>query len=251
MPAEELDGILSAAGVRAYWMLPEYDTDSLGVLRSVGSAILSDAFAYDFLEGVLSGSYKKKIKRPPSPYGFASTAAWVMGAASLCGREKAAGKALRGFLAGHAGAWKGLKARAASHRVAFVAGAGDLERVFIPSKSAGVPLTGFIGEAGFGIDLLMFAPEKKSLERFKGSLAGGGIRVDFFETEKDLRRKLSSGKFSCVWSDFLCDYRISDAGKAQISMDMFRPGFAGACGTLESILAVCEAGFAGYGKKRI
>ena len=97
----------------------------------------------------------------------------------------------------------------------------------------------------------MFAPEKKSLERFKGSLAGGGIRVDFFETEKDLRRKLSSGKFSCVWSDFLCDYRISDAGKAQISMDMFRPGFAGACGTLESILAVCEAGFAGYGKKRI
>lgn len=247
---EELDEMLSAAGVRPYWMLPEYDTESLAAFWAAKSALLSDAFMYDFLEGVFGGHCGKKVLRPASPYGFAATAAWVMAAASLCGREKAAGRAVRDALARSAGAWRGLRLRAASRRAAFVAGARDLERIFIPSKSAGIPLAGFLGEAGFGIDLLMFAPEKKSLGPFKKAIAGGRIPVDFFETEKELRRKLSGGAFSGVWSDFLCDYRVSDAGKAQISMDMFRPGFTGACRTLETILSVCEAGFAGYGRKK-
>ena len=181
---------------------------------------------------------------------MAATAAWVMAAASLCGREKAAAKVVRGALARSAAAWQGLRARAVPHRVAFVAGAADLGRILLPSSSAGIPLAGFLGEAGFGLDLLVFAPEKKSLEPFEALIKRAKVRVDFFETEKELGRKLSAGKFSGVWSDFLCDYRVSDAGKAQVSIDMFQPGFTGACRTLETLVSVCEAGFKAYGKKQ-
>ncbi|MDA8242891.1 MAG: hypothetical protein M0025_02085 [Elusimicrobia bacterium] len=246
----ELDGILAAAGVKARWMLPEYDGESLEALRSAGRALLSDSSIYDRLEAAFSGRWKKSFRRPPSPYGFPATAAWLLEAAALAGREKAAREAARKAMAARAGEWAALKARAAGKRIAFVAGEADLDRVFVPARSAGIPPAGFLAEAGFGLDLLVYAPEAKSLGRFRGRISALGIRTSAFSTEAELRRRLAAPGISAVWSDFNCDYRVSDAGKAQVSLDMFRPGFAGACRTLETILAVCGADFASYGRKK-
>ena len=246
---KELDGILSSAGVKAFWLLPEYDGESLEALRSAGSALLSDSFIYDRLEAAFSGRWKKRLRRPPSPYGFSATAAWLLEAAALAGRSKAAAGTVRAAMAASAGEWKALKARAAGKRIAFVAGESDLERIFTPARSAGVPPAAFLAEAGFGLELLVYAPEKKALKRFSGPLSAFNMRTAAFSGEAELRRRLASPAISAVWSDFSCDYRVSDAGKAQVSLDMFRPGFAGACRTLETILAVCGSDFASYGRK--
>lgn len=241
--------VAAASGQELPWLLPEYDLDALKKFWPAGTAVISDSFTYDFLERAVKEHCGKSALRPASPFGFAGTAQWLRHVAHLCGCRPAMERQIAAELKKYEAPRALLRKRAAKHNVYFVAGADDARRLCSPALSAGIPMPDFLSEAGFGVKLLVHEPDQPAVSAV---LAGGRLAklpVVCFNDEADLHRKLAAKDCSAVFSDFLCDYRVAAAGKAQVSMDLFKFGFREAFLGAERLLALCESGFVAYGGK--
>ena len=241
--------VVSASGREMSWLLPEYDMGALKHFWTAKTAVISDSSMYDYLDHAVSKHCGKNTLRPGSPFGFSGTAQWLRRIARLCGCQRNMEREIAAEYGKYEEARSLIRKRAKKHRINFIAGAGEARRLCFPGLSAGIPMLDYLTEAGFDVKILIHNAEKTATNEVLSSSRFAGTPVGYFRDEADLHRRISSRECSAVFSDFLCDYRVAAAGKAQLSMDFFKFGFREAVLGAEKLLALCESGFVTYGGK--
>lgn len=245
---EELEGFLAEAGIRINSRIfPVIDVPALNRYLSAASQIIPVYLRKkESVIRALSGLPLETVYAPP-PYGIEGARSYAMAVARSVGKEQAAFEVWEKYWEKHRARWEALSKEAQEHRLAFVADESTLEILLRDGFVAGIPVLKAVGEMGFGIDFLIYAPggrlpaaaeELKRLMWFKKA-----PEVHAYTDPKDLARILEEGPFAAVYSDIFFDYRLTCAGKAQFSMRTFEAGVLGALRSLERLLDICRLPF--------
>ncbi len=174
---------------------------------------------------------------PAAPYGFAGTSAWLEAVAESVGRGAAAAETVRLATDRYQAELDALKEAAAGHEITFVAGVGDLPRLVDPESATGLAVLPVVAELGYRVRVLGDNSAPAAFRDFSDRLrawcanAGLEVAVDSFATPAELEQALGGVRGGAVFSEFFYDYRISRAGRAQLSARDFEMGFDGAMRT--------------------
>ena len=118
-------------------------------------------------------------------------------------------------------------------------------------NSGRFPVLSFMAEAGFGLKLMLYAPDKEAegkararARELRAKLGGARLETILFGTPPQLARAIAGDrKMRLVYSDIVADRRIISAGKNVLSPDVFEPGYEGAVETAGRLLKLCEWDF--------
>lgn len=184
---------------------------------------------------------------PEAPYGYERTVRWLETVAKEAGAAGAdpLSDVVAAEWAPHRERWERLREEARQHRLGFVVGSDQIRQIAQPGTTWGIPLLGVLEEFGFALDFMIHAPGQdegrdaaREIQKALGEPQRHRVRL--FQTPSQLRMLLTSGPFSAVYSEHFFDFRLTRAGKAQFSLNLFERGFGGAVRTLERLLEVCR-----------
>ena len=236
--AGRMAAALSTQGISA----GEPGPDFYGAARASRLQVLA---APDTVLGPAFAKAGLKWLRPPPPYGFAGTAAWLAAIAGTLGRKRA----ITGPSAAQKAAALALRRRARGYAVCFILAAEETGLLSGSSALRMVPVLPVLAEAGFDIRLFISGAgsDKKVLSdisALKASLPGHRLSAKFFETQRELAPLLRSGPaLRLVYSDIRSDPRVVSAGKTPFSAALFEPGYDGALETWRRLADLCEWDF--------
>jgi hypothetical protein len=246
---DELKGLLAAAGVRVNAVfIPEMNFGAIADLPRAPLHVMYPNAAWQAIYDQLLFASRVRSVAPPAPFGIEGTRRWLREVAAAVGVTPDVDAAVAQRLEPLRAAWDAARARAATQRLGFVVGAGEVYRLCDPGATWGVPLLAFAEEMGFGIDVMLGAAERgaarQAAEQVHAVFAAPARHtIRAFDDPARLERLLTQGAFAAVFSEHLFDRRLSAAGKAQFSLQEFEPGLAGAVRTAERLLRVCALPF--------
>jgi len=250
---DELEGLLTDAGVRLNTVLfPELTKDRiLRLPRAATHLALPNALWAHLYEQVGARSQCELVVGPP-PYGWRGTRAWLREAGRVTGREAQAAAAWEAAAARVAPAWRRAVEAAQGKRLALVVRPfGELHHLLEPASTWGVPLVELLEEMGFGLDVFLLGRGRQGragrteVERQVRELFAQPERhaLIWFSTLDELLQGLRDSEARAVFTNHNFDWRVSQAGKAAFSLQLFERGLDGAVRSVERLLNACEVPF--------
>jgi hypothetical protein len=251
----ELVGALGRLGITVNRIVvPDLSRLSVADLQNADLQVLYPAPRY----GKLYEDFFERLPVPtialPAPFGLEATRAWVEEIAGALGVSPGEHPGWTEHVDGHRNAWKALQKRARQHTIGMVLGPADVDALADPpAHLAAVPLLSILEEMGFGLSLVVDAPEgtdatgklKRLLRRPR---AHEIVRAG---SAQEVERWMASDRIRCIYSDLKNDTRITSRGKATFSYLLFEHGFEGARRGLDALLRLCESRYLGtYGEYR-
>ncbi len=247
---DELTELLDAAGVGVNTVLfPKLTREKIHALPRASTHIALPNALWEHLYQQVSTRSKCELIVAPPPFGWSGTRAWLQTVGRVTGRVEAAERAWAELAAQHNALWERTMEEARRYRLAIVVRPfGELHHLLEPSATWGVPLLATLEEMGFGIDLFLLghgrakrvAVEEKVEALF---LEPKRHQVRWFTTLDELLTGLRRSEARAVFTNHNFDWRVSQAGKAAFSLQVFEKGLAGGVRTADRILRVCHAPF--------
>jgi len=245
---EELGDLLAAMGLRENLRLfPKIDVRSLDRYLKAEVQVLPERLKSVKTVQRAVADLPIRTVYAPAPFGIAGAREYVRAIGCAFGKEDRAMAAWDRLWQRIRPDWERLAEQARQLRLAFVADEASVEALASPEFQFGVPVVKVLGEMGFGIVFLVYAPGDRlpagaaKLRQLPWFCAPAELR--FFRDPPELARLLREGEFRAVYSDIFFDFRITEAGKAQFSMRQFEPGLKGALRTFQRLLGLCRLPF--------
>lgn len=229
-------------------LLPHLRYEAIDQLPRAALNVLLPNTLWQHLYDQLLIRSRMRYVSPEAPYGPLRTRAWMEAILRACTPPRDLDEIWKRHWLPLRDRWDGLVKKALAYRLGLCARADELHYLLDPAHTWGIPIIGVLEEMGFGLDIMIqmdsgsdrdkafsilrerFAePERHSLESF----------TDFDSMRLLLRRCKSHALFS---NHFL-DWRITEAGKSQFSLQYFEKGLPGAIRTLNRLLEVCKTSF--------
>jgi len=243
---EELKRLLGEAGVRVnavfiphmnFSVIPELPRAPLHVLYP-------NALWQNLYDQLLFDSRIRSIE-PPAPFGIAGTRAWLRSVVQAVGVTGDVDLIVDRAFEPNKKKWEALRKEAALYRLGFVVGSEEVHRLCEPAATWGVPILAMCEEMGFGIEVMIRVTDRESARQAAARVHAvfqepTRHRIRAFIDQERLRRLLSEDTLSAVFSEYVCDTRLTAAGKAQFSLQEFEKGIEGAVRTAERLLEVCR-----------
>ena len=239
---------LEAVGVRINTrVLPELDMGAVDLLpRGALNVYLPNIYwekAYSHLEDdELRGHLTID-----GPYGIAGTRAWLESVCGALGIPDTGSGSIAGqfeaWMEPMAERWSRLRSEAAAYRLGVVVSDDDIDTLLDARFTWGIALLSVLQEMGFGLDLFVGGPRADTaVERFRTrtSLGREDYAIDTFDSLPSLLDALAASPCRAVFSNYVFDWRLVQAGKTPFSTLEFEMGLHGAVLTLERLLAACR-----------
>ena len=219
LASRELTELLTACGLQP--MQRQVPAVSIEGLKSFGEAAAQLFWPQEEFQRIYERVFQRlgpPATRVTAPYGLRQTRAFLKEATAAVGLEP--GSAMRPvepFLEKAAAELQALAERTGSHRLGIALTSSQAGLLEAPDRFGGIDLLDFLGELGFGLEVLMDSEQ--------------GSRLEWW---------LATG-LSAVFTDLACDRRLAHAGVAQFGLSDLEPGPAGAVRTARRIVRLCES----------
>ena len=181
---------------------------------------------------------------PPPPYGFAATTVWLSSVAAGLGRSGRRPRPPRRLEE----ARRALSAKCAGYTAGFAVSCGEMDMLDGSGMVSGIPLLSFLSEAGFGLRLMVYAPDagderaaEGNFRRLRAAFGPARAQMAFYRTPRQLSAAIAGDKrMRMVYSDIPGDGRITSLGKNVFTASVFEAGYEGALETMTRLLEICE-----------
>lgn len=185
---------------------------------------------------------------PAAPYGFEGTRRWLVAVGRALGREAEAERAFEAAASRHREAWEAARAEARGHGVALVLRSQETAHLTDPSTTWGIPLLEVLQEAGFSVEVLLKASDRREAREAAREVQSAApdpraLTIRAFHSFETLRRRLRESPADAVLSYHYFDWRVSEAGKNRFSLQVFEMGVEGAVRTVERLCGICRTPF--------
>jgi len=206
------------------------------------NALWSDHYAY------LIKDTRLKSVTPYPPYGFEGCKRFLEEVGRELGLERQATETFDRVSARYRDEWEGLRHLASAKTVGIVVRAEETALIVDPAATFGIPVCPFLEEAGFRVEILLRAEGKYEAKKAYKTISSVFRKKDsfvirVFNTFEGLRRLLMESCAEAFFSNHYFDWRLSEAGKARFSLQIFEMGFDGAIRTVRSLLRICDTPF--------
>jgi len=246
---EELRGLLACVEVELRGvLLPDLTIERVDRLPEAACNVFLPNQLWQHLYDQLLCGTRMPHLMPPAPYGCAGTLRWVEAVGAHFGLTKKHRRALEAAAAGPRARLAELRAEAQGRRLGFVVRADQTYYLTRPAATAGVPLAAMLEEIGFGLEVLLHAPDdasaRRAAEQIRAALARPERhRLETFDSPAAMARRLEESRAEAFLSSHFFDWRITAAGKNLFSLQHFEPGLRGAVRTAERLLGICRTPF--------
>lgn len=238
----ELIIILSGYGVKINTViLPHLNTEAVDKFPHAELNVVYSNNLWSHLYSQLSLDSDVRTISPSNPYGISRTEKFI---ADILDELKIDS----GFSPDIPEEWNTLQKEAREYTVCFVIDGREPFRLTEDGHTWGVPLIPMAEEMGFNIAVFIYAEDR--LTAYKAAKSVNGLfrepdrhTIKAFRDECRLKTLLSDEKINAVYSDYFFDHRITTAGKAQFSLQIFELGINGALRTLKRLLRLCRLKF--------
>lgn len=245
----ELGAVLERFGVRVGTMLlPALTVSILEELPKASVNVFFPTSLWAHLyEQVKEGSRIRAVT-PAAPFGWAGTRAWVKAVVEAVGKGEGFDERWDAYATEHGAEWKRVTARAAGRTLGMVVRAEETHYLTDPSETWGIPLLDMASEAGFGVEIILSAPDDKIGRRLAERL-GPHLPKDtpcslaFFDSFDKLRQTLEGATCEAILTNHFFDWRVGEAGKSRYTLQFFEMGVPGAARTIERLTGACRTSF--------
>jgi len=248
-PVAELKELLAQCGITVNaHLIPTFSSDRIRALPKAAVSVMYPNNVWDNHYQHLTSETRTTIITPEAPFGFEATNRWVKAVAKAVDQQNDVDEVLENAQAKLLERWQALREQAANYRIAIVVRVQELALLTYPSRTWGIPLIAFLEEAGFGLDIFIKVDQREAArEAAKTVLAQFEHPqrhiIKAFNSFELLRQRLNESKADAVLSYHFFDWRVSEAGKNRLSLQVFEMGHAGAIRTLERIIGICKTPF--------
>lgn len=244
---QELLGLVSQAGVLVNAiLLPRVELKVVKRLPNAPLHVLHPNQFWENLYNKLLFDTRIGSISPDAPFGYARTLKWLQTVTEAAGQDASRVPDLVAETwAPFEDDWERLREEASGYRLGFVLGSDQVHQLAYPAATWGVPLLPLLEEFGFGLDFMIYADDEEvgreaARELHKGLSMAKRHRFRLFQKPSELEELLRTGPFRAVYSEHFFDFRLSRAGKAQFSLNVFERGFGGAVRSLERLVEICR-----------
>ena len=234
----ELRALLATLGLEvAGFLFPSTAVRAIDGLETVRALVWGDPTGWEKL-GDAPFTPHLEVVRAEAPFGVAGTVAWLRQVAESLALEVAedAIAALEPALAERLAP---LRADAAGRAVALVGDRDDLEHLVRRSEGLGFSVARLLGELGFDVRCLVYAPEGDIAPVARRPLGAGHVTFTPFASREALDAALSGG-VELAFSHFNHDPRLAAHGIPAFSEEVFTLGGAGLVAAGEQLLRRCH-----------
>ncbi|MBN1899512.1 MAG: hypothetical protein JW827_12110, partial [Spirochaetes bacterium] len=182
----------------------------------------------------------------PSPYGIRQTAEWLRSIGKYFGISLEKSREWKKYWRSKIREWNRLKQQAEKFRLGIIISGDDVDSLIDPSELLyGIPFLKFLGEMGFGLDILINTRENFDIHKqsILEILKDRKHRVQLLNNDEKLEEWIDKGNSDCIYSDFRSDMRILLHGRNSFSLFLFEKGIEGALRTLKELLRLCKMSF--------
>ncbi len=249
----ELTNLLESVGVHHNAsMIPSFEIEEL---RRFGAARLNLVYPSMHIRDSLL-SVKPKLLAPtleaPAPFGLRGTRAWLDSVLSFFGREAVTDDWMAGALGPLRERWEGLRAQAASLRVAIVL-TSDHFGSQDPLARHGLRWFDALQEMGFLLDLFVIPAPNREPDAVASDAAVAAARAVLDDRSSHritqvpsfalLQDALRASGANLLYTEVPQDRRATTVGLTAVNFLDFHMGFDGACRTLERLLHLARVPF--------
>jgi hypothetical protein len=237
----ELRERLFDLGVRVQeQVIPELSMASIGrIHRAALNVYLPNVHwgrAYDHLKLDRGRSHVEL----DGPYGFEGTTRWLVGVRAALGMEASSGVCTRDDAQGET--WERLREQARNHRLGLVVPGTDVDTLTDARHTWGIPLTSFLTEMGFGLDVFLASPVCGDVGRLQAhlGLTEHDVTLTRVESLDGMLDALTRSPCEAVFSSYVFDWRLVRSGKMPFSTLELEMGYRGAVASLARLLTLCR-----------
>jgi hypothetical protein len=229
-------------------LLPELTLERIDRLPEAACNVFQPNQLWQHLyDQLLSGTRIPSLS-PPAPYGVAGTLRWLEEVGRHFGLTSRRRRALEAAAAGPRARLAELRAEAEGRRLGFVVRGDETYYLTRPASTAGVPLVAMLEELGFGLEILLQAPDRDSARRAAEQVQAVFARperhrLQAFDSLDGMARRLADSPADAFFSSHFFDWRVTAAGKNLFSLQHFELGLGGAVRTAERLLGICRTPF--------
>jgi nitrogenase molybdenum-iron protein alpha/beta subunit len=247
--SKELRELLAEAGIRVNThLIPEVSVERIEKLPHAALSVLYPNSLWTNHYAHLMEDTKIRYIMPPAPYGFEGTRQWFLAIGEALGIRSDAQVAFEKAFRRNQEAWEDARSQALGHRVALVVRADESFHLSDPSTTWGVHLLKFFEEAGFEVEILVYASEKSKLQKVS-KVAASEVKdptrlvIRGFNSFETMRKALRESQAQAVLSYYTFDWRVHEAGKNRFSLQVFETGLLGAVRTVQRLVGICRTPF--------
>jgi hypothetical protein len=246
---EELKELLARLGVRLNTaILPQVSEEDMDRFpRAALNVFWKISRSWQSFERHLTADSRIPSISPLGPFGIRGTREWLEAIVSALGLEAEVQPAVDERLEPLRGEWERLSRAAGECRVGLVVRPRDVDFLEDPMYTCGVPVVPMLEELGFQIEILIQADAESSsglLQRVAALLEEPQrSRLATFDSLAEMRAALADSQAQAFFSNFVFDWRLTEAGKNRFSLKHFEKGIQGALHTLRQITAICRTPF--------
>lgn len=196
---------------------------------------------------LLAGSRTKYIF-PGTPYGISRTKKWFMDILSALEKQSDFRELWQESWNNAKAQWDDLVNEAKNYRLGLCLRSDEIHYLLDPANTWGIPLLGMIEEMGFGMDIMMKSgtgdSDAQHFSYIKEILEFPDKHHFYtFSDFKSMRKTLLESRCDAVLSNHFFDWRLTESGKNQFSLQYFEKGIDGALRTAKRLLEVCRMPF--------
>jgi Nitrogenase component 1 type Oxidoreductase len=244
----ELGVRLASVGVRLNTrVLPELHMDAVDLIPQGALNVYLPNIHWEKAYSHLEDDELRGHLTIDGPYGIAGTRAWLQRVCAALGMTDdgpgSIAEEFDGWMNPIADRWNRLRAEAGAYRLGVVVSDDDIGTLLDARFTWGIALLSVLHEMGFGLDLFVGGPRADAaVERFRTrtSLDRGDYVIDTFDSFPSLLEALAGSPCRAVFSNYVFDWRLVQAGKTPFSTLELEMGLQGAVLTLERLLAACR-----------
>jgi nitrogenase molybdenum-iron protein alpha/beta subunit len=246
---DELEELLSGLGVRLNTaILPQVSEDDMARFpRAALNVFWRLSRSWQQFHQHLSRDSRIPSISPRGPFGIRGTRDWLKAIVSELGLEADVPAVVEKHLDPLRGAWEALAATVRASRVGLVVRPRDVDFLRDPMYTCGVPVLAMLEELGFQMEILIQTDEETGeglVQRVSELLEDPArCRLATFDSLEKMREALANSKAQAFFSNFVFDWRLTEAGKNRFSLKHFEKGIRGAVKTARQITGICRIPF--------
>jgi hypothetical protein len=247
--SQELHELLLEAGIRVNThLIPEVSVGRIEKLPRAALSVLYPNSLWTNHYAHLMEDTRIPSIMPRAPFGFEGTREWLFAIGEALGIKSDAELAFEKVATRYQQAWDAVRSQAVGHRVALVVRAEESSYLSDPATTWGIPLLAFLEEAGFEVEVLVKASDRRGGQEV-AKVAASQVRdparltIRGFNSFETMRKALRESQAEAVLSYYTFDWRVHEAGKNRFSLQVFETGLLGAVRTVQRLVGICRTPF--------